>query len=876
MGAGAPRPSVSRSDVASSRGAPADLDQTGARPRIDGKFVFVGDKKVYVKGVTYGAFQPDSNGDEYRDVEAVNRDFALMAEYGMNAVRIPHTTPPRSLLDAAERYGLKVMVGLGAEQYAGYLADGRDTPDPRRVVADKLTAIAGHPAILCYAIGNEIQASLVRWLGRRTVERYLERLYVAVKDEDPDGLVTYVNYPTTEYLDLPFLDLLAFNVYLEQRDRLESYLARLHTLAGDRPLLMSEVGLDALRNGEDRQATALDWQIRQTFASGCAGAFVFSWTDEWFRAGAFVDDWAFGLTRSDRTPKPALARVSSAFGDAPFVAERTWPRVSVVVCAFNAAETLATTLEGIDRLEYAALEVIVVDDGSTDDTAAIAERFDVQLIRTSNDGLGRARNVGAAAATGEIVAYLDADAWPDAHWVQYLVDTFERTGSSAVGGPNIPPLGTSTIAESVARSPGGPIHVLVSDTEAEHIPGCNFAIRKDVFEELGGFDPQFRAAGDDVDLCWRLQQAGHRIGFHSGAMVWHLRRSSLPAYWRQQLGYGRAEALLERKWPDRYNAAGHVSWGGHVYGNTFARLLGFRRGRIYAGVWGSAPFQSLYQANPSILDSLARLPEWYLVIGALACLAALAPLWSPLIFAAPLVALALLVPVADAAYSGVRTSFGRRSRRELWRLRGLTTVLHLIQPLARLVGRLDYGLAPWRRRGPVALAPPRPREVAIWLDAWRPPDDRVADLAAAVRRTGLAVRSGSAYDRWDLEVAAGMLGAARVLLAVEAHGAGSQYVRLRITPRSSRVAATIALALLALAAVAAADGAWIAAAVMGIMSAGTLGWCALECAAASAVTLGCFAAVEEPERAALNQISGEAVVDRPGVPVVEPDVQIAP
>jgi O-antigen biosynthesis protein len=393
----------------------ADIVQTGARPRVDGKFLFVGDEKLYVKGVTYGAFRPDSAGQEYHNLEVINRDFALMVESGINAVRIPHTMPPRSLLDAAENHGLKVMVGLSAEQYAGYLADRKDAPDIERVVRDNVAAVAGHPAILCYALGNEIQPSLARWLGRRTIERYLERLYDAVKDEDPGGLVTYVNYPTTEYLDLPFLDLLAFNVYLEEQDRLEAYLARLHGLAGDRPLLMSEVGLDALRNGEDVQGNVLDWQIRQTFASGCAGAFVFSWTDEWFRAGAYVDDWAFGLTRSDRTPKPALAAVTAAFADVPF-ADREWPRVSVVVCTFNGGRTLRATLEGIERLEYPELEVIVVDDGSTDDTAAVAAEFDVRLIRTPNAGLGSARNIGAAAATGEIVAYLDADAWPDPHW----------------------------------------------------------------------------------------------------------------------------------------------------------------------------------------------------------------------------------------------------------------------------------------------------------------------------------------------------------------------------------------------------------------------------------------------------------------------------
>src|SRR4030095_14301504 len=148
---------------------------------------------------------------------------------------------------------------------------------------------------------------IARWLGRRRIERYLKDLYGVIKAEDPGGLVTYVNYPTTEYLDLSFLDLLSFNVYLESQVTREAYIARLHNIAGDRPVLMSEIGLDSIRNGELAQAATLDWQIRTTFAAGCAGAFVFSWTDEWLRAGAQVDDWAFGLTRHDREPKPALA-----------------------------------------------------------------------------------------------------------------------------------------------------------------------------------------------------------------------------------------------------------------------------------------------------------------------------------------------------------------------------------------------------------------------------------------------------------------------------------------------------------------------------------------------------------------------------------------
>ena len=136
--------------------------------------------------------------------------------------------------------------------------------------------------------------------------------------EDPAALVTYVNYPTTEYLDLPFLDLACFNVYLESQERLTAYLARLQNLVGDRPLIMSEIGLDSRRHGLARQARSLYWQVRTTFAAGAAGAFVFAWTDKWHRGGHDIEDWDFGLTRRDRRPKPALAAARQAMAEAPF------------------------------------------------------------------------------------------------------------------------------------------------------------------------------------------------------------------------------------------------------------------------------------------------------------------------------------------------------------------------------------------------------------------------------------------------------------------------------------------------------------------------------------------------------------------------------
>ena len=367
------------------------------RPVVRGKFLFAGSDKVNVRGVTYGPFRPEADGSEYHTRAQVQRDFAQMAARGINTVRV-YTVPPRWLLDVALDEGLRVMVGLPWEQHVTFLDDARRVADIVKRVREGVRTCAGHSALLAYAVGNEIPAPIVRWHGHVKVEKFIRRLYEAVKAEDPTGLVTYVNYPSTEYLYLPFLDFTCFNVYLESRERLEAYLARLQNIAGDRPLVMAEIGLDSLRNGDERQGQTLEWQIQSVFEAGCAGVFVFAWTDEWHRGGHDILDWKFGLTTIERQAKAALEVVERAFADAPFAMDRSWPRVSVVVCTHNGANTIRDTLGALRRLEYPEYEVIVVDDGSTDETAKIAKTHPVQLISAPARGLSAARNVGRSSS----------------------------------------------------------------------------------------------------------------------------------------------------------------------------------------------------------------------------------------------------------------------------------------------------------------------------------------------------------------------------------------------------------------------------------------------------------------------------------------------
>lgn len=808
------------------------------RPRVRGKFIFVGEEKLYICGVTYGPFRPDENGNEYGDPKIVEQDFARIAANGVNVIRT-YTVPPRWFLDLAAQHSLRVMIGLPWEQHVAFLDDRRRIQSIKDRARAAVRACAGHPAVLCYAIGNEIPATVVRWYGARRVERFLEKLYRAAKVEDPEALFTYVNYPSTEYLKLTFLDFVCFNVYLEAQDKFDAYLARLQNIAGEKPLVMAEIGLDSRRNGEEHQAEVVDWQIRTSFAAGCAGAFAFSWTDEWYRGGFDIEDWDFGLVTRERQPKPALAAVRKAFTEIPFPANLKQPRISVVVCSYNGARTIRDCFEGLRNLEYPDYEVIVVNDGSKDRTAGITNEYGFRLINTENHGLSSARNTGMEAATGEIVAYIDDDAFPDPHWLTYLAATFINTDYVGVGGPNIAPPGDGEIAACVAHAPGGPVHVLLSDREAEHIPGCNFAVRKSALEAIGGFDPRFRTAGDDVDVCWRLQQQGWRIGFNPAAMVWHHRRNSLRAYWKQQKGYGRAEALLEAKWPEKYNSAGHFTWSGRLYGNGVTRAIGSRRGRIYQGSWGTALFQSVYEPASNVLGSLPLMPEWYLLISALAIVSLLGFSWPPLLLGLPLLVLAVGAVLCQAIRSAEQAIFDRHSRSQTRKLLSLTLIasLHVLQPLARLIGRILSGLTVWRRRGRARIVWPWPRATSVWSEQWHSSEEWLRAAEEDMVRDGAVIRRGGNFDRWDLEVRGGLLGSARMLMVIEEHGGSKQLVRFRTWPRFAPLAVVIDLLFAALAGGAAVNHAWVAWTILTMIVALVSFRLFQECAAAESAIL---------------------------------------
>lgn len=767
-----------------------DFHVRRAAPRVSAKFLYQGSDKFFVRGVTYGTFAPNEDGG-YPAREQVQRDFVRMREAGINTVRI-YTEPPTYLLDEAASQGIYVIVGLAWMQHVCFLDDADLTRSIRDNVRAAVSRIKNHPALLAIALGNEIPAAIVRWHGKEAIEGFLRELYRDVKREAPDVLCTYVNFPPTDYLDLSFLDFVCFNVFLHDVRDFRAYLAKLQHIAGNRPLILSEVGMDSIREGEQAQAEFLDSHIQAAFRDGAAGVCVFSFTDDWWRGGAQITDWAFGLVTAEREPKAAFHVVRKRFAELPFAADgqATWPRVSVVICAYNAASTLEDNLSSLTRLDYPNYEVIVVNDGSTDATGEIAARYPFRVITVPNGGLSAARNLGLQAATGEIVAYTDADTRVDRHWLSHLVQPFIESDVAGVGGPNVVPPDDPWIAQCVARSPGGPVHVMIDNRIAEHIPGCNMAFRKAALDSIGGFDPTYTKAGDDVDICWRLQARGLRLGFAPGALVWHHHRPSVKAYFRQQVGYGEGESFLQHRHTDRFNDRGHVRWAGRIYSPLPAYRSLFKQ-VVYEGRFGSEAFPSIYQGGLSLWGALPQMVEWQ-VLTAVSLFASIVFRW--LLIPSGLALLATLVGCVRHARASKIDDVAKPN--EVLRYRLLIVWLHFVQPWARVRGRIKgyFSDSNYTETGRTLLAH-APRLLALdtlklmffhldktlWDTRYTPIDDVLHGLRkyASGALTPVRCDDGFCHDH-DVILRAGRTYAFKLKLTAEDHGGLNRLYKVRL------------------------------------------------------------------------------------------------
>jgi O-antigen biosynthesis protein len=344
-------------------------------------------------------------------------------------------------------------------------------------------------------------------------------------------------------------------------------------------------------------------------------------------------------------------------------------------------------------------------------------------------------------------------------------------------------------------------------------PGCNLAVRREALLAIGGFNPIYLRAGDDVDVCWRLQARGGTIGFAPAALVWHHHRASVNAYWRQQVGYGEGEVWLQPHHPNKF-VGSRIQWHGHVYSPLpFVRSLFGTR--VNAGPWGTAPFPSVYRTDVAPLFLAPHTLSWQ--VSALLLTVVGLALWRadsdwPGLTIAWAGGLALAVTIGRCVQYALASDIravpplpGRSEAVSRFLTRGMIAWLHLLQPLARMRGRIrgvltspEFELAhepltrrpAWHEiRDVIAVIGPGRRRLSFWSDAWLERGAVLTRIVERVRSTRIATAL-EVDDGWhstrDVSLQLGRWGRLDIQMLIEEHSHGRVLVRVarrfRVTP----------------------------------------------------------------------------------------------
>ena len=247
-------------------------------------------------------------------------------------------------------------------------------------------------------------------------------------------------------------------------------------------------------------------------------------------------------------------------------------RISVVMPVRDGAATIGEQLAALSRQDTIdPWELVVADNGSRDRTQEVVARWRHRVPRlrclraTDRPGAAHARNVGARAAEGRLLAFCDADDVVADGWLGGLVAALEE--AELVTGPML----TATINPPRAVRWRDPLPTDAPPLSHGFLPyalSANLGVRRDAFDGLGGFREDY-PVGEDVELSWRAQLAGMRLGFAPSAGVHYRYRAELRALVRQYLGYGTIGPRLYRD----FRAAGMPASTLRASIGPWARLL---------------------------------------------------------------------------------------------------------------------------------------------------------------------------------------------------------------------------------------------------------------------------------------------------------------
>jgi GT2 family glycosyltransferase len=275
--------------------------------------------------------------------------------------------------------------------------------------------------------------------------------------------------------------------------------------------------------------------------------------------------------------------------------------VSVVVPTKDRPGELASCLDALGRIDYPreGLEVIVVDDGGQADLEPVRARapteLTVSLIRREPGGPAAARNTGAAAAQGDLLAFTDDDCLPERGWIRALSAALAEAPGAACGGRTLNALPANPFSEASAYVQELVYaHYNADPKAARFFASNNLAVPRDAFRELGGFDAKgFPRASEDRDFCDRWLASGRPLVYAPGAVVEHARELDLPGFVQQHVAYGRGAARYHRARAARNSGRMRDDMSFHLNRALWGRTLGLRPARRAAQ---TAALLALWQA----------------------------------------------------------------------------------------------------------------------------------------------------------------------------------------------------------------------------------------------------------------------------------------
>jgi cellulose synthase/poly-beta-1,6-N-acetylglucosamine synthase-like glycosyltransferase len=222
--------------------------------------------------------------------------------------------------------------------------------------------------------------------------------------------------------------------------------------------------------------------------------------------------------------------------------------ISVVIPAYNAEKTLATCLQALHQQSFPADEVIVVDDGSSDNTAQVARREGALVISQPNQGPAAARNTGINACHGDLVLFTDSDCVPEGTWVERMARPLVAGVDGVKGAYRTRQ--TQPVARLVQCEFEERYELLKRHQYIDFVDGHAAAFRIAAVQEVGCFDPGL-TENEDVDLSYRLSAAGKRMVFAPDAVVYHSHPHSYSSYFRLKTGRGYWRMLVYRSHPGK-------------------------------------------------------------------------------------------------------------------------------------------------------------------------------------------------------------------------------------------------------------------------------------------------------------------------------------